>query len=71
MRAKYNNIYFWDLLQPQTRNNVKTEMLNTLVDPNPIIMKSGANVISHIAVIEIPRHEWLDLVDVLAENTIH
>jgi hypothetical protein len=41
-------------------------MLNTLVDPNSMIMKSGANVISHIAAIEIPRNEWLDLVDILA-----
>lgn len=44
-------------------------MLNSLMDSQNIIVKSGANVISHIAVIEIPRNEWLDLVDILAENT--
>lgn len=46
-------------------------MLNTLIDTNPMIVRSGANVISHIAVIEIPRNEWLDLVDTLADNTTY
>lgn len=31
-------------------------MLNTLVDPNIKIVKAGANVISHIAAIQIPRN---------------
>jgi importin subunit beta-1 len=46
-------------------------MLNSLVDPQSVIVRSGANVISHIAVIEIPRNEWLNLVDILAENTTY
>lgn len=59
------------MLQPQTRSNVKGAMLNSLVDPQSVIVRSGANVISHIAVIEIPRNEWLNLVDILAENTTY
>ena len=61
----------WDLLQHQTRSNVKGAMLNTFVDPQSVIVRSRANVISHIAVIEIPRNEWLNLVDILAENTTY
>lgn len=57
------------MLLPETKKKVKSAMLNSLVDSHPLIMRSGANVISHIAVIEIPRNEWLDLVDILAENT--
>lgn len=34
-------------------------------------MKAGANVIAHIAVIEVPRKEWMEIVDILAENTMH
>lgn len=34
-------------------------MLNTLIDSDITIVKAGANVISYIAVIEIPRNEWL------------
>jgi hypothetical protein len=34
-------------------------------------MRSGANVISHIAVIEIPRGEWVKIVDILAHNIRH
>ena len=59
------------MLQPQTRSDVKGAMLNSLVDPQSVIVRSGANVISHIAVIEIPRNEWLNLVDILAENTTY
>lgn len=46
-------------------------MLNALADPVPVIVNSGANVISYIAVIEIPRNEWVDLVTVLTNNTSH
>lgn len=40
--------------------------MNTLIDPLLIIVKAGANVISHIAAIEFPREEWLDLIDILS-----
>jgi importin subunit beta-1 len=64
-------IFFWDTLLPDTRKSVKNDILNTLIDPEPTIVKAGANVISYIAVIEVPRSEWLEIVDTLAENTIH
>ncbi len=56
IRAKTNNVYLWDVLQPETKKSVKGAMLNSLVDPQAVIVRSGANVISHIAVIEIPRN---------------
>jgi hypothetical protein len=34
-------------------------------------MRSGANVISHIAAIEITRGEWVEIVDILAHNISH
>lgn len=40
----------------QTRKTVKDDMLNTLIDPNYLIVKSGANVISYIALIEVSRN---------------
>lgn len=33
-------------------------------------MKLGANCIAFIAVIEIPRKQWVQIVDNLAENTL-
>jgi importin subunit beta-1 len=35
------------------------------------IMRAGANAIAQIAAIEIPRGEWLEIVNTLAENSQH
>lgn len=32
-------------------------------------MKAGANVISSIVFVEVPRGEWSQIIDILAENT--
>lgn len=34
-------------------------------------MRSGANAIAQIAAIEIARNEWLEIVNALAENSMH
>ena len=34
-------------------------------------MRAGANVISAIAFVEVPRGEWFDMIEILAENTSH
>lgn len=46
-------------------------VLSTLISPNQLIMKDAANAISHIALVEIPRGEWLNIAEILAENTQH
>ena len=35
-----------------------------------MILRLGANAIAQIAAIEIPRNEWLDIINTLARNTM-
>jgi importin subunit beta-1 len=65
------NEYFWDLADRSTRKEVKDILLSNLVSPNPLVMRAGANVIAQIAAIEIARNEWLEIVNALAENSMH
>lgn len=53
------------------KGKVKDMLLGTLIETDGIIMRSGANAIAAIASIEIPRDEWLEIINNLAENTIH
>lgn len=48
------------------RLSIKEQLLSTLVSSDVVIIRSGANAIAQIASIEIPRKEWLDIVDTLA-----
>lgn len=66
-----NNEYFWDLADRNTRKKVKDILLSNLVSPNLQVMRTGANVIAQIAAIEIARNEWLEIVNALAENSMH
>lgn len=45
---------------------IKEMLLSTLISSDSIIVKAGANAIAQIASIEIPRNEWLDIVNTLA-----
>lgn len=63
--------YFWDLAEPETREKVKGVLLSNLVSQNVAVMRAGANVIAQIAVIEIVRNKWLEIVNALAENSMH
>lgn len=66
-----DNPFFWDLIPQDAKAKVKEMALSVLVCPQPVIMRSGANVISHIALVEIPRGEWLSIAGTLAENTVY
>jgi importin subunit beta-1 len=46
-------------------------LLSTLISSNIQIMNAGANAVATIASIEIPRGEWLDIVNTLAKNAQH
>ena len=48
-------MYFWDKLDKDLKTKIKNQVLNTLISENQIIMRSGANVISAIAFVEVPR----------------
>jgi importin subunit beta-1 len=50
---------------------VKQILLSNLVSQNVLVMRAGANVIAQIAVIEIVRNEWLEIVNALADNSMH
>lgn len=61
----------WDLASTEAKNQIKQQVLGILVSVDDMMVKLAANVISKITFIEIPRGEWLDLIDILAENTSH
>ena len=54
--------YFWDVLHGNLKEKIKNQVLSTLIDKNMNIMRAGANVISSIATIEIPRGEWHNMI---------
>lgn len=58
--------YFWDEVTPQAKNQIKGSLLNALMFPEVLLMRCGASILSQIAAIEIPRGEWLSIVDILA-----
>lgn len=66
-----NGEYFWDLAEKGVRGQVKHILLANLISPNVQVMRAGANVIAQIAAIEIVRNEWLDIVNSLADNSMH
>jgi hypothetical protein len=49
------NDFFWDLVEPSRRLDIKTSLLDNLVSENKMVMRAGANVVAGIAVIENSR----------------
>ena len=62
--------WVWDCLSEQLNDEVKSLLLSSLIDPDMLIVRAGANAIAQIASIEIPRNEWLEIINVLARNTM-
>ena len=57
MKADYqNNPFFWDLLPVDMKEKIKVTALGLLVCPKKQIMRAGANIISHICLVEMPRN---------------
>lgn len=66
---KNENGFYWNLLPSDVKQKVKNNALSVLVNTDFLIVKAGANVISSIVFVEIPNGEWLEIIDILAENT--
>lgn len=64
-----HNNYFWDMISEDDRREIKKILLGNLVSENIAAMRAGANTIAQIAVIEIARGEWLEIIRVLADNS--
>jgi hypothetical protein len=45
----------WDALPVEVKGKLKQEVLGTLISNQEVIVRSTANVISKITVVEIPR----------------
>lgn len=63
--------YYWDLTVVVGRQEIKEALLSNLITPLLDVMRSTANVIAEIAAIEISRGEWLDIINLLAQNSMH
>jgi hypothetical protein len=61
-----HNLVYWDNVHQSVKQSIKDMLISTLIANEVVIMKAGANAIAHIASIEIPRGEWLDILDSLA-----
>ena len=46
---------YWDIVQGNTKNEIKDILLSTLISNDIGIVRGGANTIATIASIEIPR----------------
>ena len=68
-KKNQSNRCYWDMLSEDDRMQIKGILVGNLVSPNSAVMRAGANTIAHIAAIEIVRGEWLEIIDVLAENS--
>jgi importin subunit beta-1 len=53
------------------KEKIKKSMMMLLICKDIALRKSISGLIGVIAAIEIPRKEWLDLVDTLCKNTTH
>ena len=61
----------WVQLDPEFRLNVKQAIMQTLASPSQLVRSQVASLISAIAAIEIPRGEWIELINSLCTNASH
>jgi hypothetical protein len=60
------NVFCWDRVNPNMKEEIKDILLSNLVSPNLIIMRAGANTFAQIAAIEISRNQWLEIISTFA-----
>ncbi|RKP07815.1 armadillo-type protein [Thamnocephalis sphaerospora] len=58
----------WVAIDPNTRQQVKQTVLQTLATPNPSVGNNVAQVVAAIAAIELPQNQWPELIARLLEN---
>eukprot|EP01087_Luapelamoeba_hula_P015927 TRINITY_DN482_c0_g1_i1.p1 TRINITY_DN482_c0_g1~~TRINITY_DN482_c0_g1_i1.p1 ORF type:complete len:853 (-),score=130.53 TRINITY_DN482_c0_g1_i1:37-2595(-) len=58
----------WIALDASTKLQLKAQLLQTLADTEKDARRTAAQVVAKIAVIELPRNQWPDLIDLLVKN---
>jgi hypothetical protein len=61
----------WDTLSPTMKDTVKTANFGMLIDPNRVVRRAAAAIVSAICYIELPRKEWEGIVPTMCENINH
>ena len=59
----------WSQIDQDTKNQIKSITLNTLLSNDERVANQAATLVAAIAEIELPREEWSDLIDIIVENT--
>jgi importin subunit beta-1 len=58
----------WVSVEPYFKQNMKQAVLINLASPSQLVRSQIASLVSAIAAIEIPRGEWLELINILCTN---
>lgn len=58
----------WVNIDDQTKGQIRTAILATLHSPEALARKTSAQVLAKIAAVELPRNQWLDVVQILLQN---
>ncbi|ELP84624.1 hypothetical protein EIN_172690 [Entamoeba invadens IP1] len=58
----------WREIDDQTRLNTHGAIFKLLLDPNPEMQNLGANIVSNIAIIDLPLNKWPDLMTFLLSD---
>ena len=66
-----SNIHNWSIIDPTTKETIKSNVLACLGAPETEIRKGAALAVAAIAKIEIPNHQWQCLIDVLHSASQH
>lgn len=61
--------YLWDAVPPDSKTEIRNNLLSSLVSASEIAKRGASAAISRIAVVEVSRGEWQDLVRTLLNNT--
>ena len=61
----------WYNMSDDERDILKTSLLKALACDNKDVMRATGSAISAVAKLEIPYGQWLDIIDILCNNTSH
>lgn len=68
--AKQQRAQQWITLDANTKNQIKMRILQTLGDATQDARHTAAQVLAKIAIIELPRNQWADLIELLLKNML-
>jgi hypothetical protein len=60
-----NGNYYWDIIDKKSQEDIRKKLMNTLSSFDSVVIKLGASILETIAAIELPRGEWLSIIDLL------